>query len=65
MTFGTVTGSRMIDNFKAKVRSVRWLDNEEELTIIQDPDAGMLAVNCTGFPYGSDAVVRVARIETI
>ena len=57
-------GSRAVDNFREKVTSIRWLDNGEELRFVQDPGRGMLSIFCTGFPYGTDTVVRVAKIET-
>jgi len=57
-------GSRAVDNFRHEVTSVRWLDNGEELRFVQDPETGMLSIFCTGFPYGTDTVVRVAKITT-
>ncbi len=45
------------------VRRVRWADSGEELPFIQDPAAGLLAFKATPHPYGSQFVVRVARIE--
>jgi len=65
VTVGTNgVGSRAVDNFTEKVSSIRWLDNGEELRFVQDPGKGMLSIFCTGFPYGTDTVVRVAKIET-
>lgn len=54
---------RQIEGFDQTVRAVRWLDNNEKLEFVQDRQSGHLAIECTGYPYGSDLVVRVAQIE--
>ena len=64
VTQGCSVGTRSIDGFMHKVSSVRWLDNGEELAYLQNREKEMLAIHCTGFTYGTDFVVRVARIET-
>ncbi len=46
-----------------KVHSIHWMDNEEELTFIQDEKAGVLTVNATGHKYGDNYVVRVAKVD--
>lgn len=46
-----------------KVHSIHWMDNEEELTFIQDEKAGVLTVNATGHQYGDNYVVRVAKVD--
>ncbi len=56
-------GSRAIDGFAEKVKSVTWMDNDEKLTFIQKQENGMLAIFCTGYPYGNNTVVRVAKIS--
>jgi alpha-L-fucosidase len=53
---------RAVRGVRAKVRSVRWLDNRERLAFSQNRDAGLLALDLTPFPYGSHLVVRVAEI---
>ena len=58
-------GTRAIDNFHAKVKSAVWMDNGENICFVQNTERGMLAVDCTGFPYGSNTVVRVMKIETV
>ena len=56
------TGWKNFNGFDAKIKSVRWTDNGEELRFEQDgSDARIFA---TGFPYGTSLVVRVAEIET-
>ena len=56
-------GGRTIDGDFGKIRSARWLDNGEELDVIQDVGKKMTALKCTGFPYGCNTVVRVMKIE--
>lgn len=46
-----------------KINTIRWMDNDEELSFIQDKNTGILTVNATGHHYGSNFVVRVARAE--
>jgi alpha-L-fucosidase len=58
-------GTRAIDNFHAKVKSAVWMDNGESICFTQNAERGILAVDCTGFPYGSNTVVRVMKIETV
>ena len=56
------TGWKNFNGVDAKIKSVRWTDNGEELRFEQDgSDARIFA---TGFPYGTSLVVRVAEIET-
>jgi len=56
-------GPRAACGLNHAVRVVRWLDNQEELAFAQNAGAGILTVNFTGYPYGSNLVVRVAEIE--
>ena len=58
------TGARAIDNFTAQVKSACWMDNGEEIRFAQNTAHGILSVDCTGFPYGSNTVVRVMKIQT-
>lgn len=48
--------------FPEKVKSVHWLDNGEVLNFLQEE--GTLTIGTTLYPYGTDLVVRVAKIET-
>jgi alpha-L-fucosidase len=45
------------------VKQVEWLDNGEALPFTQDREAGLLAFRSTANPYGSQYVVRVARLH--
>lgn len=46
-----------------KIKRIEWMDNDEELSFIQDTTTGVLTVNATGFKYGANYVVRVAEVE--
>ncbi|MBQ9774412.1 MAG: alpha-L-fucosidase [Lentisphaeria bacterium] len=56
-------GSRTVDGFSEKIRSAYWMDNGEKIDVIQDLEKSMTALKCTGFPYGSNTVVRVMKLE--
>ena len=44
-----------------QIKSVRWLDNNEELTFEQEEN--QVTVYTVPYRYGNDLVVRVAKIE--
>ena len=46
---------------KKEVKCIHWLDSGEELKYLQKDDRILL--KATGFPYGRDLIVRIARIE--
>ncbi len=54
-------GPRSFKGLQDKVARVRWTDNGEELSFTQN--GGEITVDCTGYPYGTDLVVRVAEAE--
>jgi alpha-L-fucosidase len=62
-TTGGGIGPRPLHNLTSPIRDVRWLDNDEALAWTQNADSGIAAINCTGYPYGSNLVVRVAVIR--
>jgi len=43
-------------------RTATWMDNGEELKLERDGD-GRLLLHATRYPYGTNTVVRVARLE--
>lgn len=62
----TVGGDKYIGNYgfsnvKDEVKSIKWIDNGEELDFVQKGD--MLSVNFTGMDYGTSFCVRVAEAE--
>ena len=59
---GHGNGMRSFSNINKQVKSVRWLDNDESLKFTSSGDAGLLTINATGFPYGTNLVVRVAEV---
>ena len=54
-------GYKYFKNVQKKVESVCWTDNGENLDFVQHGDN--LWFDATGFPYGCNYVVRVARVE--
>lgn len=44
------------------INGIRWLDNKEELKYTHNKENGLLCVNATGYPYGTNLVVRVAEV---
>lgn len=59
---GGGTGPRALSNLKTPIASARWLDSGEELLWTQNPETGLAALNCTGYPYGTNLVVRIAEL---
>ena len=55
-------GPRAITGLSAEVKSAVWLDSGEELAVTQETDHQI--IHCTGYPYGTDLVVRIARLHT-
>jgi alpha-L-fucosidase len=60
---GNDAGPRTLGNLNAPIKSMRWLDNGENLAWTQNVEAGIAAVRCSGYPYGVNLVVRVAEVE--
>ncbi len=56
------SGPRSLKGLQRRIQSVRWMDNREELAFTQNSKDGIAAINFTGYPYGSNLVVRVAEI---
>lgn len=54
-------GAKTFTGVEGTVKSVRWTDCEEALHFTQD--GSQLTVDCTGYPYGKNLVVRVAEAE--
>ena len=52
-------GATTLERFDAKVDSIKWMDNNEELAFTQNGDT--LQVNFTNFTYGQSLCVRVAK----
>ena len=54
-------GEKTFTGVKGKIKSVRWTDCDEMLSFTQDGET--VTIDCTGYPYGSNLVVRVAEAE--
>jgi len=59
---GEGNGPRSINGFHTPIASVRWLDTGETGLFTQFADHSLLTLDCTGYEYGSDLVVRVAEL---
>ena len=53
-------GPRTFKGLPQKFNKAEWIDNGEALKFQQESDS--LTVDCTGFPYGTNTVVRVIRL---
>ncbi len=62
-TAGGGNGPRALNRLQIPIRGARWLDSGETLSWTQNLEAGIGALGCTGYPYGSNLVVRVAEME--
>jgi len=60
---GGGTGPRSIEGLGREVTGARWLDSGEELRVLSDEDGALATLDCTGYPYGTDTVVRVAELD--
>ncbi|MCC5847477.1 MAG: alpha-L-fucosidase [Verrucomicrobia bacterium] len=57
---GATEGMRKIEGLDFVPARAKWLDTEESLSL--ENESGHLKLNCTGYPYGSNLVVRVAEL---
>lgn len=62
VTKGGGNGPRALSGLTKKIRSARWLDNGEKISFSQSPE-GLATLDCTGYVYGTDMVVRVAELS--
>jgi alpha-L-fucosidase len=56
-------GKRVFKNMPRAYREAAWMDNSESLKTDFDAQAKTLTLNATGYPYGTNTVVRVARMK--
>lgn len=54
-------GPRKFKGIDKPVKAARWIDNDESLKYQQGENT--LTLDATGFPYGTNTVVRVAELE--
>ncbi len=58
----TGAGPRKFTGINTPVTKAEWVDSGQSLKFEQDLKAGTLTVHCTGFPYGTNTVVRLVRL---
>lgn len=56
---GKYCGIYAFSNIDDKIKSIKWMDNSEELKFVQNNSD--LTVHLTGMPYGTEYCVRVAK----
>jgi alpha-L-fucosidase len=54
-------GVKTFRGVNEKIKSVHWVDNGKQLDFMQD--GSEVKINCTGYPYGTNLVVRIAEAE--
>lgn len=59
---GEKSSTRIFDNINKKINKITWLDNNETLKFSQNISRQTLAVDASGFDYGTNWVVRVAKL---
>ena len=64
-TAGGGAGPRALSGLNAPIKSVQWLDSSENLAFAGDAENGLATLDLTGYPYGTNLVVRVAKIECL
>jgi alpha-L-fucosidase len=62
VVIGRGNGPRVIRGLDLPLARISWLDGAGDVSFLQDTDKDLLVLNCEGFPYGSNLVVRVARL---
>ncbi|WP_248517967.1 alpha-L-fucosidase [Salinarchaeum laminariae] len=60
---GGGTGPRAVKGLGRDVGGGRWLDSGEELQVCSSEDGEITTIDCTGYPYGTDTVVRIAELD--
>ncbi len=61
---GGKSGPQAIAGLHRSIVSARWLDNDESLAFSQDARHGILTLDCTPYPHGTQLVVRIAELRT-
>jgi hypothetical protein len=59
-----VSGPRAVEGFDKEIISAKWMDDGEEGLFIQDVEKKLFTIKCDPFPYGTDLVVNILKIET-
>ncbi len=63
---GTVRGpgARVFQGLAGDYTKAVWLDNGEALQVEMEPGSGRVTLQATAYPYGTNTVVRVARLSS-
>lgn len=56
-------GPRSVCGLDRRVSRIRWLDNDAEVPFLTNADGSLLTLDCRGYNYGTNLVVRVAEME--
>lgn len=56
-------GPRKFKGIKRQYKEAKWVDNGEALKLESDQAAEALTLHATGYPYGTNTVIRVARLR--
>ena len=57
-------GKRRFTGVPARYGAAHWMDNGENLKLEYDAASKALTLDATGYPYGTNTVVRVAKVST-
>lgn len=60
---GRGPGKRVFGSVPRAYAQAEWMDNGEKLKLEYDPTTRNLTLNATAYPYGTNTVVRVARLS--
>lgn len=55
-------GPRLFKGITSRVKEARWMDNGEQLEFEHDTATKTLTLKATGYPYGTNTVIRVAKL---
>lgn len=58
-------GPRAISGLSVRIGSVTWMDSDESAPYVQSSDKRLLTLDCSGYDYGADLVVRVAKLSPV
>ena len=56
-------GPRAFSGVTQRYSEAKWLDNGESLKFEQTPETGKLTLHATAYPYGTNTVVRIAKLR--
>ncbi len=61
---GSGNGPRKIEKLRRHLSAARWIDNGQAVAVLQDASGDLVTLDCKGYDYGTDLVVRVMEMET-